>query len=33
MPDKLTKDVLLAHAPGNELAVLRAEIQDQDAFG
>ena len=28
----LTEDVLLAHAPGDELAVLRAEVEDEDAF-
>src|SRR5262249_22168310 len=28
----LAEDVLLAHAPGDELAVLRAEVEDQDAF-
>ena len=28
----LAEDVLLADAPGDELAVLRAEVEDQDAF-
>ncbi len=28
----LAKDVLLADAPGDELAILRAEVEDQDAF-
>jgi hypothetical protein len=30
--DDLTKDVQLADAAGDELAVLRAEIKDEDAF-
>ena len=30
--DDLAEDVLLAHAPGDELAVLRAEVEDQDEF-
>src|SRR5207244_3244656 len=30
--DDLAKDIQLAHAPGDQLAVLRAEIEDQDAF-
>ena len=28
----LAEDVLLAHPPGDQLAVLRAEVEDQDAF-
>ena len=30
--DDLAEDVQLADAPGDELAVLRAEVEDQDAF-
>src|ERR1017187_8974182 len=30
--DELAEDVLLAHPPGNELGVLRAEVEDQDVF-
>ena len=30
--DDLAEDVLLAHPPGDELAVLRAEVEDQDEF-
>jgi hypothetical protein len=32
MAYELAEDVLLADAPGYELAVLRAEIKDQDPF-
>src|SRR5687767_11977888 len=28
----LAEDVLLAHSPRNQLAVLRAEVEDQNAF-
>src|SRR5262249_36949832 len=30
--DKLAKDVLLAHAPGDQLAVLGAEVEDENTF-
>ncbi len=32
MADELAEDVLLAAPPGDELAVLSAEVEDQDAF-
>src|SRR5262249_5286265 len=32
MADELAEDILLAHPPGNELAVLGAEVEDQDPF-
>src|SRR5262245_42625165 len=32
VPDNLAKNVLLAHSPRNKLAVLRAKIDDQNAF-
>ena len=32
VPDDLAVDVLLAHAAGDQLGVLRAEIQDQHLF-
>ena len=32
MADDLAEDVLLAHPPGDELTVLRAEIDDEDEF-
>src|SRR5262249_19526824 len=32
VPHHLAEDVLLAHPPGDQLPVLRAEVQDQDAF-
>src|SRR5262249_13433368 len=31
-PHELAEDVLLAHPPGDELSVLRAEVEDQDAL-
>ena len=33
MPDDLAKDFLLADPPGDQLAVLRAEVEDEDALG
>src|SRR5439155_24472223 len=32
VPDNLAKDVLLANAAGDQLSVLRAKIEDQDAL-
>ena len=32
VPDDLAEDVLLAHPPGDQLGVLRTEVQHQDAF-
>ena len=32
MTDELAEHILFAHPPGNELTVLRAKIEDQDAF-